>query len=670
MNLLLRKQQRIKLATKLTISYAGLCFLTTAILSSAFFLLESNRMRNDLSQRLLDVTTLTAGQVDGDAHQTLQTPEDMDLDVYNQIRHQLISARRVIPGVSTVYTMRLTEDGKIIFIIDDSDEDVLPIGSMYSDPGPVLGARIATLDEPVTEDAPYTDEWGTWLSGYAPIRGNDGTITGILGIDIAYDYILDEERIIALYCLLFFLASLPIAWLFGVWMSRHIANPVDILTRVAVTIADHDLAALSHSMNAIAHGNLNQEIISFRAVKVENHRMDEIGELAQSFNRMVGHLHVVEEEYLQMTANLQELVGEVTGNIMMVNRASKQLADYAGENGAAAEEISHSTAGLLQGIQEQERIVRQSSTALGQLNQDVDMVARGAQEQAGAVQETVIKRDQIRTAIDQIVTSVEKSTQTSRMAAGEATRGKHALVKIAVGMKTIKGKVDYSAVQVRRMGEHSALISEMVEAVDDIATQTNLLALNAAIEAARAGESGKGFAVVAEEVRKLAEKSASSAHRIAQVVKDVNKTVQDAVTAMESGAEEVNQGVDLVNQSEQALGEILNLVESVYQEMTSMSDSAQAGNASMIDLTEAVETVRVVVENNRSTTQQMAKVTGMMVDAMHSIESVSQANSSEIHQVVRPVEKMNKRSESLSASAQDLARMALALQSAIERFKT
>lgn len=661
--------KRMKLSTNLTLSYAALGFLIAITFSASLYLIISQKMRTDLDRRLLDLVTVTAAQVDGDAHATLQTPADMQTPAYEKIHTQLAAIHKIIPGVSYAYTMRPTPDGQVLFIVDDAEEDISDIGTPYDDPGPTLKSKIATLTEPVIESDPYTDKWGTWLSGYAPIRAGDGTITGVLGVDMAYSAILDEQKKIAWICLAIFAGILPFAWVFGLVMSRFIVRPLTRLTTTAQEIADCDLAALSSALNAVARGDLHQENLSMTSRIVEDDRRDAIGDLSRAFNRMIGHLQETEQEFLRMTGNLRALVGEVTENINRVNQASTQMNGIASENGSATGKITHSITQISGSFGEQEKIIRQTSSSMDQLRQAIEEVASGAHNQAKSISQTAQMSSQITTAITQIAASIETSAQTSLQTAAAAEAGAGSVGAVVAGMKTIKAKVDQSARQVRKMGEHSEQISQIVEAIEDIASQTNLLALNAAIEAARAGASGKGFAVVADEVRKLAEKSAASAKEIARLVKDIRQTVGEAVESMEAGAKEVDQGVVLVEQSGQSLNRILDSARTAKDETAHMAETARKAEVSVQALSGTMNSVAAVVESNRAATEQMAAASAQVTGAIQSIVSVSQDNSSAVHQVAGQAEQMKRHSEELSASASTLADMALVLQQAAAPFK-
>lgn len=102
---------------------------------------------------------------------------------------------------------------------------------------------------------------------------------------------------------------------------------------------------------------------------------------------------------------------------------------------------------------------------------------------------------------------------------------------------------------VKRLGERSKEIGQIVDVITDISNQTNLLALNAAIEAARAGEHGRGFSVVADEVRKLAEQSRQSADQIVQIVRQIHTETTQAIVAMEKGDREVEGGMILMKEA-------------------------------------------------------------------------------------------------------------------------
>ena len=125
----------------------------------------------------------------------------------------------------------------------------------------------------------------------------------------------------------------------------------------------------------------------------------------------------------------------------------------------------------------------------------------------------------------------------------------------------IRENVQETSKKIKRLGERSNEIGEIVRIIEDIADQTNLLALNAAIQSAMAGEHGRGFAVVADEIRLLAERSTESTKRIATLVKSIQGDTYEAVVAMEDSTQEVVKGSQLADEAGRALNSIYTAVE-------------------------------------------------------------------------------------------------------------
>jgi methyl-accepting chemotaxis protein len=134
-----------------------------------------------------------------------------------------------------------------------------------------------------------------------------------------------------------------------------------------------------------------------------------------------------------------------------------------------------------------------------------------------------------------------------------------------VGFQAIRDTVAATAKKVKRLGESSQKISQVVNVISDFADQTNLLALNASIEAAHAGEEGRGFALVAEEVRSLARQSAAATAEIEALVAEIQAETNEVVAAMEAGTEQVVAGTKLVDKTRYSLVQIGDVSQEINQ---------------------------------------------------------------------------------------------------------
>ncbi len=246
---------------------------------------------------------------------------------------------------------------------------------------------------------------------------------------------------------------------------------------------------------------------------------DTLGVLADSFNYMI-------EE-------LAKVVGRVQSTAVQVTNATRRILDR--------------SADLAQASETQVAQISQTSQAVEALAIFIQNVARNA------------------------MSSVEVAQEALR----SANSGQQSVRQTIDGMMLIRENVQETSKKIKRLGERSNEIGEIVRIIEDIADQTNLLALNAAIQSAMAGEHGRGFAVVADEIRLLAERSTESTKRIATLVKSIQGDTYDAVVAMEDSTQEVVKGSQLADEAGRALNSIYSAVERQAKMIESIARSAQ-----------------------------------------------------------------------------------------------
>jgi len=232
--------------------------------------------------------------------------------------------------------------------------------------------------------------------------------------------------------------------------------------------------------------------------------------------------------------------------------------------------------------------VRDSATGVsrlsGKIEEDSRQAAMAAREQTSQVERVVVAVSQARAASTQTRNSSMRTAELARASAEAAQRGHDAVTDTIRGIERIEQVVTGGAEIIRKLGQGSAEIGEVIMVIDEIADQTNLLALNAAIEAARADEHGRGFAVVADEVRKLAERTSMATREIARTIKSIQDDARRAVESMEHGTAEVTQGRELADRAGLSLREILAVS---HQMLTGM----EGNNKAATDQAQAAEEI-------------------------------------------------------------------------------
>jgi methyl-accepting chemotaxis protein len=197
----------------------------------------------------------------------------------------------------------------------------------------------------------------------------------------------------------------------------------------------------------------------------------------------------------------------------------------------------------------------------------------GAQEQVRTVENAVTSVEVLSGRIDEIDTDAHDAVKASRDMAAHAEKGLSLIRHLVQGMEGIRANVAFSEKKVLALGQQSEQISSIVETMGNISARTDMLALNASIEAVRAGQDGRGFAVVAEEVRKLAESTASASRDIAALVSAIQSEAHDTVTAMAEERTQVQEELKRVTEAGRELEQI-GLVSAAAAERSKRISSA------------------------------------------------------------------------------------------------
>lgn len=417
----------------------------------------------------------------------------------------------------------------------------------------------------------------------------------------------------------------------------------------------HHLIDVAHRIGET--GNLEQSI--------DIHRNDEVGLLAENFNKMIVHLkemaavsaaiaegqlsvsvHPRSEQdtmakaFAQMTRGLRDLVRQVRDSAAQVASGSGQMA-------SASEESAKVSVQAASAIDE-------VTSTMHEMSINVQNVVKNTQVQASSVAETSASIDQMVTSIQRVADTARLLVDISHRSREEAQTGMVTMEKATEGLNRTSHAIQSSAEIIDVLGKRADDIGKIIEVIDDLAEQTNLLALNAAIEAARAGEHGLGFAVVAEEVRKLAEKSTQSTKEISELIQGIQKEARQAVDNMEKSTAMVQEGLVLNKDLSFALEKISDVVSEVYkfsQEIGAATTEQSSGSS------------------------QIAKATNRLTEITQEINSSVEEQASGSQAVVRAMEKMRElvqqstsSSTELAAAADQMSKLSRALMDSMDRF--
>lgn len=248
--------------------------------------------------------------------------------------------------------------------------------------------------------------------------------------------------------------------------------------------------------------------------------------------------------------------------------------------------------------------VAETSAATAQTSQELLAAAR---QQGQQIRDAEITAQAMYRSMHQVSAEANRSAAAARQALDVATHGAQAVQDAMKGMNGIREQIQETAKRIKRLGENSMEIGEIVQLISDITEQTHVLALNAAIQAASAGDAGRGFSVVAEEVQRLAERSSQATQQIAKIVKTIQADTRNAVSAMERSTLDVVEGARLSDGAGKALSEVGEVSARMSNLIAGIAEATQTQARTASQVAEQMQLILQITEQTSIGTQHTAQ---------------------------------------------------------------
>ncbi|MFK3798359.1 methyl-accepting chemotaxis protein [Pseudomonas sp. NPDC088444] len=394
--------------------------------------------------------------------------------------------------------------------------------------------------------------------------------------------------------------------------------------------------------------------------------LDEASVLANSFEHMAGGRAT--NSYGGYILGLLALMSIILIGLVMVRETNRQLRETAEKNdrnqtaimrlldeiedladgdltvaasvtedftGAIADSINYSIDQLRELVATINLTAEQVFGAVKDTQTTATQLAAASEHQALQIAAASTAVNDMSRSVEQVSANASESVAVAERSVAIANKGNEVVHNTIHGMDNIREQIQDTSKRIKRLGESSQEIGDIVSLIDDIADQTNILALNAAIQASMAGDAGRGFAVVADEVQRLAERSSSATKQIETLVRAIQNDTNEAVISMEQTTSEVVRGARLAQDAGVALEEIEGVSKVLAALVESITNAAQqqAALGQQISATMQViqQTTTQTTSGTAATAQSMGNLAKMASEMRRSVSGFTLPASRDTH---------------------------------------
>jgi methyl-accepting chemotaxis protein len=414
-----------------------------------------------------------------------------------------------------------------------------------------------------------------------------------------------------------------------VFARRLVLKPAEDLAAVVAGLAEGDLgrragasgasaefAAIARAMNALGERLEG----SIQCVRDESGQMEHVMRGLESSASAVLSGATSQEESVQrlvsstesMARSLRGVVGSVAG----LSASSEETTSSILAMVATIEEVAGHADGLSMSVEDTAATTEEVVASIKEIDRNVELLNRFVAETSEAM-------ERMGKVIDQVERNAADSKAISELVAGNAEKGMRAVVLTIEGMDGIYGSVSRTRQVIESVGRKGQEIGLILNVIQEVTEQTNLLALNAAIIAAQAGEHGRGFAVVAEEIRQLAERTASSAKEIENLIGSFQSEAARAVDAMQEGMGRVEEGSERSREAGRALKEILESARKSSDRVGEIAVATREQARSRQAVGASVEKVREMAEQIKKATAEQRLGSEQIMSAVENMREMS-----------------------------------------------